>query len=39
VSLSIAFPKFGPKKLYANLGKVLGADDSKLNTVIWNPGY
>ncbi|MCC7483084.1 MAG: DUF736 family protein [Hyphomicrobiales bacterium] len=34
VGLSIASPEFGPKKLCANLGKVLRADDSKLNTVI-----
>ena len=38
VSLTIAAPEFGPKKLYANLGKVAGADESKLSTVIWNPG-
>ncbi|MBZ0217286.1 MAG: DUF736 family protein [Fimbriimonadaceae bacterium] len=38
VSLSIAAPEFGPKKLYANLDKVAGADESKLSTVIWNLG-
>ena len=38
VSLTIAAQEFGPKKLYANLGKVAGADESKLSTVIWNPG-
>jgi uncharacterized protein (DUF736 family) len=27
VSLSIAAPEFGPKKLYANLGKAAGSDD------------
>ena len=38
VSLSIAAPEFGPKKLQANLGRSEGADDSNLRTVIWNPG-
>jgi uncharacterized protein (DUF736 family) len=38
VSLSIAAPEFGPKKLYANLGKAAGADDENLYAVIWNPG-
>jgi hypothetical protein len=38
VSLSIAAPAFGPKKLYASLAKVAGADDDKLSTVICNPG-
>jgi uncharacterized protein (DUF736 family) len=38
VSLSIAAPEFGPKKLYANLGKAAGSDDENLYAVIWNPG-
>lgn len=39
VSLSIAAPEFGPKKLYANLGKAAGSDDDEnLYAVIWNPG-
>jgi uncharacterized protein (DUF736 family) len=37
VSLYIAAPEFGPKKLYANLDKAAGADDSKLNTAVWHP--
>ena len=37
VSLSIAAPEFGPKKLYANLGKAAGQDDDSLYAVIWNP--
>ena len=37
VSLSIAAPEFGPKKLYANLGKAAGQDDEHLYAVIWNP--
>jgi uncharacterized protein (DUF736 family) len=37
VSLSIAAPEIGPKKLSANLGRAAGADDENLYTVIWNP--
>jgi len=37
VSLSIAAPEFGPKKLYANLGKAAGSEDNDLYAVIWNP--
>ena len=37
VSLSLAAPEFGPKKLYANLGKAAGQDDDDLYAVIWNP--
>lgn len=37
ISLSIAAPEFGPKKLYANLGKAAGQDDEHLYAVIWNP--
>ena len=37
VSLSLAAPEFGPKKLYANLGKAAGQDDEHLYAVIWNP--
>jgi uncharacterized protein (DUF736 family) len=36
VSLSIATPEFGPKKLYAKLGKAAGSDDKDLYAVIWN---
>ena len=36
VSLSIAAPEFGPKKLYANIGKAAGSDDRYLYAVIWN---
>jgi uncharacterized protein (DUF736 family) len=38
VSLSIATPEFGPRKLYANLGRAAGSDDENLYAVIWNPG-
>ena len=37
VSLSRAAPEFGPKKLYANLGRAAGQDDENLYAVIWNP--
>ena len=37
VSLLAADPEFGQKRLYANLGRAAGADDSKLNTAIWHP--
>ena len=30
VSLSIAAPEFGPKKLYANLGKAAGQDEGNV---------
>jgi uncharacterized protein (DUF736 family) len=38
VSLSLAAPEFGPKKLYANLGKAAGQEDENLYAVIWNAG-
>ena len=37
VSLSLAAPEFGPRKLYANLGRAAGQDDSDVYAVIWNP--
>ena len=37
VSLSIAAPEFGPRKLYANLGRAAGQDDPNVFAVIWNP--
>lgn len=37
VSLSIAAPEFGPKKLYANLGKAAGQEDDNVFALIWNP--
>ena len=36
VSLSIAAPEFGPRRLYANLGRVPGEADETF-AVIWNP--
>lgn len=37
VSLSIAAPEFGPRKLYANLGRAAGQDDDDTYAIIWNP--
>lgn len=37
VSLSLSDPAFGPKKLYANLGRAAGQDDEDVYAVIWNP--
>jgi hypothetical protein len=37
VSLGLADPAFGPKNLYANLGRAAGQDDENLYAVIWNP--
>jgi uncharacterized protein (DUF736 family) len=38
VSLSLAAPEFGPKRLYANLGRAAGSGEDNLYAVIWNPG-
>ena len=37
VSLALAAPEFGPRKLYANLGRAAGQDDDSLYAMIWNP--
>ena len=36
VSLSFAAPEFGPRRLYANLGRVAGSDNPDLFAIIWN---
>lgn len=36
VSLYIAAPEFGRRKLYANLGKAAGQDDDSVFAIIWN---
>jgi len=36
VSLSLATPEFGPRRLYANLGRVPGEADDRF-AIIWNP--
>ena len=37
VSLSLAQPEFGPRRLYANLGRAAGAEDDDTFALIWNP--
>ena len=37
VSLSLAAPEFGPRRLYANLGRAAGQDSDDTFAVIWNP--
>lgn len=37
ISLSLAAPEFGPRKLYANLGRAAGQDDDDVFALIWNP--
>lgn len=36
VSLSLSDPSFGPKRLYANLGRAAGQDDEDVFAIIWN---
>jgi uncharacterized protein (DUF736 family) len=36
VSLSLAAPEFGPRRLYANLGRAAGQADDRF-AIIWNP--
>ena len=35
--MSLAAPEFGPRKLYAILGRAAGQDDDDTFAVIWNP--
>ena len=37
ISLSFAAPEFGPRRLYANLGRAAGTDDGDRFAIIWNP--
>lgn len=37
VSLSLAAPQFGPRRIYANLGRAAGQDDDAAFAIIWNP--
>lgn len=37
VSLSLAAPEFGPRRIYANLGRAAGQDDEDAFVIIWNP--
>ena len=37
VSLSLAAPEFGPRRLYANLGRAAGSESDDRFAIIWNP--
>jgi uncharacterized protein (DUF736 family) len=37
VSLALATPEFGPRRLYANLGRAAGQDNENSFAIIWNP--
>jgi len=36
VSLSLAAPEFGPRRIYANLGRAADQDDDDTFAIIWN---
>ena len=37
ISLSLAAPEFGPRRLYAKLGRAAGSTDEDRFAIIWNP--
>ena len=37
VSLSLAAPEFGPRRIYANLGRAAGQEDDDVYAMIWSP--
>ena len=37
ISLSLAAPEFGPRRLYANLGRAAGSTGEDRFAIIWNP--
>ena len=37
VSLSLEAPEFGPRRIYANLGRAAGRDNPDVYAIIWNP--
>lgn len=37
VSLTLAAPEFGPRRIYANLGRAAGQDDPDVFALLWNP--
>ena len=37
VSLTLAAPEFGPRRIYANLGRAAGQDGEDGYALIWNP--
>jgi uncharacterized protein (DUF736 family) len=36
VSLALAAPEFGPRRIYANLGRAANQDDDDAFAIIWN---
>jgi uncharacterized protein (DUF736 family) len=37
VSLTLEAPEFGPRRIYANLGRAAGQDNPDVYALIWNP--
>lgn len=37
VSISLAAPEFGPRRIYANLGRAAGQDNDDSYAILWNP--
>lgn len=37
VSLTLAAPEFGPRRIYANLGRAARQDSEDAYAIIWNP--
>lgn len=37
VSLSLEAPEFGPRRIYAKLGRAAGQDDPNIYALLWNP--
>ncbi|KTE15570.1 DUF736 domain-containing protein [Sphingopyxis sp. H115] len=37
VSLNFAAPEFGPRRIYANLGRAAGQDRDDVFAILWNP--
>ena len=37
VSLTLAAPEFGPRRIYANLGRAAGQGSDDAHAIIWNP--
>src|SRR3546814_6236605 len=37
VSLTLEAPEFGPRRIYANLGRAAGQDNPDVYALLWNP--
>ena len=37
VSLTLEAPEFGPRRIYANLGRAAGQDTPDVYALLWNP--